>query len=1371
MVSLRDEVLKTQQQCRRLRKERDRLLDMNEIIQETLDELSEERDLLLESQNEDSSNAWKSKLEIQAKEIAQLREQLEHSRKSQDEAFSRSKEVEDKLIERSVTLQSELADKESKLSFVRDTLKITIDVHEPSCSREDGEEKNTSSLEWGTKSLLALQAQLFHAKTEEKALKRRIRSLEGSLSVVQHEKDEISARKEQVMKDYLACREMLGEQELKLLTRSMESTIDTGEIEDMEQKLNKKTDELALAESSIEAFRQQCIDLNSKLTNAREMAKKAGEITTSELIKCQDEATELKRHNIYLEKKIQSMHKKLAEAEEKIVSSTDKIATARELMTTARENAEQESQRFLIRMDELTVELRSSNLARQQLEKANEELNRECLQLRKGITDLEHERVQSASDLEERINILAQERDLLTDKAAKQKQVSLDLAQQLQDSKAKNEESQKEIESLLKHLHEEQKLGQYQTDTQQKKHEREKEKSDRFLVETTERLRQAKHDLSITEEALDRARSEIIELSSDLDEAKLHQRNTIDEFSEKHTTDMTKLIRERDEVALTLRLTQEDADKMKSSMETELAVTRSSFIRMEKENRSMTEKIRENEERIESLLDTVAQLKEEYVDCSGCEETTSFFGLPRADLRSMCQDLRDELALAEKHLDEERKNHQSVASDLSYAHKRIAGLEAELTCMSEEIGRMIHTTKSLEKQILELNSSRSIAENRTESLKSSLESEQRSKSEVAKELAAQLEKNESLLKEIEMARTSADSSCRKSETDVKRFKDQIEHLSEAVGKGEEVREKLQREIETLELELVSSKKERDENTSKANALGAKLVLVEDELTAKIGDFRRVCDELETFRTKASSDNDEVNKECSRLREQLAELVAEAENNRKMVLKSMEKEKTLMESTAQFEQLSSKNEKLREETAIKLAEASKVTKAQKVTIMELETNKLDAEKRASSLSSQIENLRDVVKRLEEASDATGEDHIKQMELLENRNGKLSEENDQLSEKCAKLGDDLRQSRRMCDEFRRTSVTLKKRIDQLKHSLAEEQEEKHSRCLENVQLHTANKDCRFELESKKMENDHLKARAQVLNATIARLKSSQFLFPVMTEICTDSTSRELQVSSAVKKLLLGLGTDLDSFAATLQQAYENYKRMILQADADERFKELDLSGIELVRSSQTVLYLKEVHNEIMLQAKSVMESRAIIQTATAESHVSASDAVMENTHHESSSNADSHREGLVVEMREAHDALRIKNKMIADLEFQLREKQNSEELPGKQENNAKEMSSWNSSNRRVSVAAQMIGRFFEDQDIHRMNSALRRWTALASSRSACEKQDAIASELSAQLETTREKLSILKKHLKKSRRAPMARIMEAGTTALDQTKVDV
>ena len=68
----------------------------------------------------------------------------------------------------------------------------------------------------------------------------------------------------------------------------------------------------------------------------------------------------------------------------------------------------------------------------------------------------------------------------------------------------------------------------------------------------------------------------------------------------------------------------------------------------------------------------------------------------------------------------------------------------------------------------------------------------------------------------------------------------------------------------------------------------------------------------------------------------------------------------------------------------------------------------------------------------------------------------------------------------------------------------------------------------------------------------------------------------------------------------------------------------------------------------------------------------------------------------------------------------------------------------------AAGRLIAKFVSDKAKNEKASAFRQWACKNSAAQATGQQEVIASELSQQLETTREKLGILKSHLKKGRK---------------------
>ncbi|KAL7581067.1 hypothetical protein ACA910_005870 [Epithemia clementina (nom. ined.)] len=1416
LASVREVFQQQQSLFHDLKTERDRLLDINEVMQETLDELCQERDLLLQKQK--GSQHLSDQLEHKEKEINSLKKDLEQSEKAHAETRSKSKDVEDRLIERSVSLQTELSDRESELEaaqkeldFVRHSLKVTMEakeqlIHGPSRKGDVKHKKAMQPSSWNDEAFVTLQTQLYDAKTEGKVLKRKIRSLEYSLSVVQCEKDEIVARKSQLTKDLYECKEKLGEKELQLLSRNMDSDMNCSEVEELEEKLAKTSKELTLSKRMIESLRQQCDDLNSRFIGAIEMAKQEGEAATLELIESQDDMTKLKQTNADMEKSLLSVRRDLEKAEERATMLRQKLVAERNFMAAAKEKCEEERKGLQQRIVELQAELESKTKEAGKIGKDSVQWKQEINQMKEHMDILKQEKLDQFSNFEARMKFLEHERDDLAHKLTVQGQEKLDAYRQLKHSKHEHERAQEELKALQKRFDEEQKLNQYGTDARSKQQaeiEKEKETCENLLSKTKQELSQAQSELRDTQEALQHSHDEVSKVTELLDNLKVSHTVKINELSEAHASELASVTEKMEQLRSGLQKAEEaekEAARAVMSKDLEMATIKAGFIDLGRENKLMSEKLRENEESIEELQELIAQLREEYVDCSGTEDGASFFGLPRAELRALCQELRDQLTEVEEQLHESKIMHKSVEYELSVAQKRSTGLESEISCMSDEMSRVVNANSLLEKKVLEVEEVRRRLEGEAESLRLSLENAQHAKLGVEKALVAQVSLTKSVKTELEILRNDSETASKLTADLVDDLKQEINQLVKKVQSEEAKRERLHRDLVSMKEELLCQTKIADDHSLETKALEAQLISTKEQLSEREIDLERLREELDGCRARSGHDYDVVNAECSQLRKRMTELEIEAENLRKQVLLGLEKEQHLVEIREQLERASSTNEKLLEETAAKLSNSSKIVIAQNTLIEELQAHKLEAEKRTSFLSSQLQNLQDVVRKLEAASDATGEDYIVQMQQLETRNGQLSGENDELNGECAKLRDALRQTKRLCDEFRRTNGTLKKRVDQLKESYAVTKEEAHSAYLKNVELQAAQKKCQCDLESKQMELDHFKAKTQVLNATIARLKSDHILKPRIGGSSNDSKygyqqPQEIDFSThneavSISENIIGIATDVfNSLQSQLQIIDQCFHHAILM----ERFESLDLACVEAIRPSHIHGFLKEISLNILPQAmllldKNIrkvdsltqlevigmsrkMRSNAATQTLPT-SNTEGSETTMQLT--TTIHSMEIQLSNLVADLKSANNALVMKDVQIAGFEKLL-----SNKAMGNLKDDIQEVSKLSNTvcstadrvDTRIVVAGELIGRFFNGQELKRLNCAFRRWTALTSSSCAVEKQDAMAFELSHQLEATREKLAILKRHLKKSRRSPLTRILENEPSRGDENKIVV
>jgi len=136
-----------------------------------------------------------------------------------------------------------------------------------------------------------------------------------------------------------------------------------------------------------------------------------------------------------------------------------------------------------------------------------------------------------------------------------------------------------------------------------------------------------------------------------------------------------------------------------------------------------------------------------------------------------------------------------------------------------------------------------------------------------------------------------------------------------------------------------------------------------------------------------------------------------------------------------------------------------------------------------------------------------------------------------------------------------------------------------------------------------------------------------------------------------------------------------------------------------------------------------------------------------------------DGLLVDLRAANDALRAKDKLFADLEDLLSNTEAQKEelelrlnkLFGEIGQNQCHNTIEDEERLNHDLAGHLLERFFEDRDQRKMSSSFHRWTCQTSSSLAVERQEGTASKITHELESAQEKLSTLKRHLKKSRKA--------------------
>ena len=1383
--SLREHLQLSEVRIMRLQSERNRLFDINVIMRETLDELCQERDLLhekiaIEQQDESvffysatneqcDSDELVDQLERAEEELRRLKAELKRSEAAHEETCLRSRDIEDKLIERSVELQTELTEKEEELNAcrlqrdaVRQTLKSIKEANKPmlleaSSSNHQEQYRVLQSSSGDGDASLSAQGEFCEMQSEINLLRQKIRSHESSFALLQKEKEETTSRCDQLSIELLSCKEILAEKEVQVTTSIMESEKYQSAVEELEHQLARRTKELSVSERDVESLRKHYSEIKSRFSHVVEMAKKEGEITASELIRSEDDLAKLKRRNSEIDNILKSIRCNLQPSEQRATTSLNKLTAERDSMNDWKRKEERGHHRFSI---ELQSKINETEVMRHDCKN----LKHEVLMLKEQIVTLNQEKLVIKSEFEANLHALEEERDSLAQRLSQQGQREDVLIRELCDAKHEAAEIKRELQILRKRVQGEQELNvRCERKDLLEKQEKQNNPSEELQLETKEEFQLSQTELRVAEDALKRTRNEAGKLSVLLDAVQCDHESKVHKSETK---------------AAKLAKVSQVSERAFALMELEVDSTESRHLDLDIENTEMSENMRENEDTIENLQGLVSQLREEYVDYSDCEDTKSFFGLPRAELRALCQDLQDQLT-------EEEKKYGTIKSELAFALKQIADLQAERVAISDEMTRAIDANSHLKDKIDRVESNLRDAESEAQYLRSSLESVQHAKLGMENKTSSQSFSG-SLPDEMGKIGDDSEAPSFQSAQTVRDIKRNNEQLTRRIGH-------LQRDLAVKGKELATAVTAAEENGQEAKESEAKLMHALEQLSERNLAIERAEEKAKRIREKSGHELEIANAECLEFRMHVAHLQNVADDLEKQLRLCKVKEHDLVESRDQLESTSSNNQKLQEETLAKLFEASQVVMEQNRLIKELEAGKMESECRSSSLAFQVESLQDAIKNAKAASDNSGEHYMVQLQLMEKRNAQLSAETFRLNGKCASLRDDLRQSKRKCDEFRQSNGALRKRVKQLSESI--EQEEADTAQIEKIELQTALNHCQSGFESKQLEIDHLKARIEVLNTTIQRLKSDYLFIQTATRASSDEAHHsEGGVGYTKQNLeykLLWLSEDVvetstDAFNF-LQRECAKIAMILLKGFVGERFPMLDLAGAGAIRTSQIYGYFKELSCRFLPKVLLFLHERTTLMERWKGDRRGFCDMIRSNTEWQDarvmlpdSIDESSNMDNLAIDSigltsKSDHDNLSVKDDLMGDFDklLSLYTKSNKElvrKLNVHTHKHIKEDTTTVGIDSRVMVAGELLARFFEGQDLRRKNAAFWRWTAQTSSCCSVEKQDDVAAELSHQLETTREKLSILKRHLKKSRRAPLKRIQEVEPSSRDN-RVDV
>lgn len=1308
-----------------------------------------------------------------------------------------------------------------------ETARQTIENLQEGFMQSKAEEANAlveSRLATTRLEITELQRSLEEADSRNKLLIREKREVSEASVVV---RDKLSRTQDQLME----VQAELSEKEAR--RSSLEVCLD-----DITVKLDQRTKELEATQQVVLSLENRYSDLSKAPPLPLEDSSTA--TLASDLIATQAELGASKNQNTELERLLRSMRRSLTDSERRVTASREQVEVERQALKDFKAQAKASEDEVQLRVETLLNEIRSF---RSQLSTSEEERK----QTERRATRLEKEfdvaRIDMSASLESRqeiLNKIQTERSSLIERLSSQKKETLDLSERLRVSKSEHESTRREM-STLRRSH----VGQIQTI----KHEcegkvntlseilKKKDQDLRLMNKCKDELRIARDELAQTEKSCQRSREECDLLSTLLDEVRDECTSKIDDLIEAHLSELRRLGDAKEEIQ-----SQSDATRQKLDSTTQQLYAAEEAVLI---SRMEQEKLRVEKTsiavKLQRVLDELSEKSTELDQAilskeASFDECDAFSGLSRQDIQDRCLSLATEIEGMQVRLEE---SHDALAKQKE--HNR--SLQERWTELSEETGLLANSNRQLEDRLTLGKKSQEEAQNalsaersnvkrlnealhltrsqlmnsengsgdltsKLKSLQDELDKTKSSANQSIYDLKCHLATAEAELDESARLRLRSTHETAANNTLVVELKEHMVVLEKRLAEAVEGRDCLQEQYDEVSAQNVGSKQE----------LGA----IQEAFLQKIADLESRCDHLQGAMSGLEID--------------LAVKTAE-------ITERLEKEDRLSDSVEELRREYATLACRKDEVLAALTEAVQQGKSYKETIRSLEGQLLDSERETTLLSSQMEGFRGTILKLEETSATSIHLRSKQLQESEAKCSSLTKEQEALVREIESLRDEQRDSRRKLTEQERMVVSLENRVGSLSDALARTKDDYEKATNNKKSISSSTQALERALESKHMEVDNLRARLQVLEATISRMKSDRALLEDVSSRAEQRVAASCDLEDEIFRLQSKLHSQ-ESKLVSLSKVHKSQQQVLSLSQSLEgqliSFVEdaLHCAGDTIFELASQSLHIQEIHTtlfgekdslvsdelnrhavqslqesisnliESIPRAKSILEekheqletwkqrrSRRVpdlsYSTPDAKaktkpespSVLQALDKMKEalndellSPHKERPAGSqtvdaeylsrvvralENQIDGLLDDLQSANDALRAKDQLFADFEQLVahheserdnleRKLEQAKQSICESDANGNQLLQHSSTEGKAATAAQMLANFFESRELCLKAGALRQWSIASTSSRVAAQQNRTADALAFELETTREKISILKRHLKKSRR---------------------
>jgi chromosome segregation ATPase len=950
-------------------------------------------------------------------------------------------------------------------------------------------------------------AMLCESRNEIAELRRQVRSLEKSKAVSSGEIKTMQEKHKELSILIGRLRSDVYERDATLSTKALDHINSIAQIDKLQEELNVKTDELKAVQNELCESKRQKSQLSKRFTEIARDSSKEKDSLASELIESQTELSAIKTKHSELERLNRSLRRSLTESESRFGQTLEKLVAERESFQELKTRSNTERDQLDHRNSLLSTEVvKYRNMIgeikqerdRSRLEVVDLKAVVECLKkehrfsealLRKQDEKLSGEKEEAVAALKketERADLaytLLQKAEFDFDRVRQQGEV--EFRQKIENASVERQE----LEIKLTHLA-------IQLEN--------KDAELRDLYPLKEELETTKMELNHLRESLARSHDEVEHLSSLLDSTRDETGRKLIELSEAHLLEVQRLSEEKDVSETALRKSDEKSELLKKRLckvEESVHAARAEREHLLAENDVLKSRMHEADG---TLADLRAEIDDKHANVSVSSDSSAseeFKDLSKSDLRRRCRDLQDELFSSQAQL-------ECTESQVKRRSEHIQKLEEDLKLMTTEIENLVSVNGQVEDRLRDLRADRESMVIDASSLRTKANLSEQTSRTLNQQLEEQVTRNASLADEVQVLSASMEQMRHDSA-------DRLREAEAAIASLEIMLEKASHVQNDADIKLSSKDAQLSKTKMEIESLEETISDLEKQLLESIRKFNDARQEAENLRAKSSETSaslgqclEQLTIENAASRKKTADLESKLGIKCEELLHKDEQIKLIDRSLEELRSKTRASELLREDLVAKLAEASRVVTAQKEEILAFETQAATAERKMTSLSAQIKNFQEAIKKMDNTNENGWDFRVKQIEELEIKCATLETARCEAKSEADSLRNELRQARRQLTGAEKKVGSLQAQISNMKSTANETKIRLRDAISARENLHSDSMDLHGELEIKQMEADHLKARLQVLNATIARMKSDHILLQeaALQAECQAAASKE-------------------------------------------------------------------------------------------------------------------------------------------------------------------------------------------------------------------------------------------------------------------------